>query len=518
MRFAIWAWIGVGMWVGCDAPLAEEGVLLPQDMEASESSHEEDLHVEHACVQKGYIPVSPEKARELGMVKTLRGGMEDPDEEDGSLPLEEGEFDGVNRGRSRDLSREIASGTTMFWKGKTAFFKDQDGDGLLDLIEEAFGTSPTNPDSDGDGWFDGPTNERRVLFLTRVRAHDEQEDAGKDEFYLTIDDARYPQSDLDDYWSLNHGDTKNLNLRVAQRVQGKNLGESLEKVVIKGWEDDFQTTNTWSVDDYLLGFEVDVLAYDHGDTFSVRKTYSDWDYTLSFRVEVETFSDPSPLDASGDVDLDGIEERYEFALSKDFGGLADPERIEIFVELDWMSGHGLKTAAKRLVTTSFSRQGFALRIMRNGVVSTDGCLTRTEAIQLNKDHFSYSDYHAFRYGVMSETLWVNASGVNVSDTFFVDDDTWWIDGGTLAQAGTFIHELGHTMGLVQEVFHLIDQSSWFSYPSSMNYFYQPYQVDFSDSGSGGTSNNHDDWAAVDVAKGLKYSFSKSKKANDGVCD
>ena len=35
---------------------------------------------------------------------------------------------------------------------------DDDNDGLLDTEEDALGTDPNNPDSDGDGFCDGPTD------------------------------------------------------------------------------------------------------------------------------------------------------------------------------------------------------------------------------------------------------------------------------------------------------------------------------------------------------------------------
>src|SRR5262249_9734492 len=57
-------------------------------------------------------------------------------------------------------------------------------------------------DADGDGWYDGPCNERYKLYLTRVHVNEEQDWWGGDEFYLVVDDVRHPQADLDDTWDL----------------------------------------------------------------------------------------------------------------------------------------------------------------------------------------------------------------------------------------------------------------------------------------------------------------------------
>ena len=52
----------------------------------------------------------------------------------------------------------------------------------------------------------------------------------------------------------------------------------------------------------------------------------------------------------------------------------------------------------------------------------------------------------------------------------------------------------------------------------MNYFWQPTKVDYSHDGAGGDSNDHNDWAAVRPAEGLRSSFGNSLTADDGVCD
>ena len=82
----------------------------------------------------------------------------------------------------------------------------------------------------------------------------------------------------------------------------------------------------------------------------------------------------------------------------------------------------------------------------------------------------------------------------------------------------FLVYLGHTLGLTQDVYAGIDTLAWFSYYSCMNYTFQATLVDYSDEGQGGDSQDHNDWAVVDPAYGLQYSFGLSTTQNDGICD
>ena len=394
---------------------------------------------------------------------------------------------------------------------------DFDNDCLSNSEELALGTSIFNADTDGDGWFDGPCNKRKRLILTRIKAHDEQEDSGKDEFYLIVDDIRHPHDDLNDYWLFNDGDSKTFSRVIAERTRGTNTN-NLRNVTIQGWEDDPQVTNTWAVDDQLFSFTVNLNNYNDGDTFSRRLTYSDWDYQIYLEVDVQKFADPSPINALGDEDEDGILDEDEFRVAKAFGGITDPYSQDILVEVDAMPGNGFRTEAKRLVNTRLHLNGYDPYIIRQEELPFDGCITRTEAKNLYLNYFTYAGYNAFRYAVVTELLWNDASGVAIGDFFAMDNSTWWINDGILAQAGTFIHELGHTLSLTNDLFHLIDTTAGFSYDSAMNYLFQPSLVDFSDDGAGGSSNDHNDWADVDPAYGLGWSFGESTRANQGICD
>ena len=477
---------------------------------------EED--VEHACVSSDRTPQLIEDVINSGTGFGLTARLPDDSEEHAGLDATHLDLEYDQLVLGPELARELVPTPLAFrtYFGLAWLAADYDNDCAINSLEISQGTNMNDPDSDDDGWFDGPCNERISLRLTRIKAYDEQEDIGVDETYLIVDNVRHPSGDLDDYWDFNDGTSRSYDRVLAQRTRGT-WTNGLKALDIEGWEDDFELANTWAPDDLLFEIDLDLGSYYDGQTFTRRRTEDDWDYKLTFRVDIEMFADPNPT-ADGDDDEDGISESAEANVGRSFGGITDPSRPDILVEVDWMPNHYLGTRAKRMVTTQLHRHGYFLYLHRNKKIELDDCLTRTEAIALYNDQFSYSGYDAFRYAVMSEQVWIDASGVAIGDTFFVDDSTWWINSMTLPQAGTFIHELGHTISLTSDDFNQIDTVGSIWYDSSMNYLYQATMVDYSDNGSGGNTNDHNDWADVDLPDGLDWSFGTSTQVNDGICD
>ena len=108
----------------------------------------------------------------------------DEDEEEGGLPTDEvrAPLDTLVYGEVvAEIVGPPAALTTSGPAVHAVVAADTDRDCLPDSQESALGTDPRNPDTDGDGWFDGPCNERRKLVLEAIKAYDEQEDAGEDE-------------------------------------------------------------------------------------------------------------------------------------------------------------------------------------------------------------------------------------------------------------------------------------------------------------------------------------------------
>ncbi len=79
-------------------------------------------------------------------------------------------------------------------------------------------------------------------------------------------------------------------------------------------------------------------------------------YILKFESTFEYFADPSTK--KDDADGDGLTDAEEYRMSNNpelysVDGRALPTRKDIFVEVDWMSGHKMKDAAKWKVGTRF---------------------------------------------------------------------------------------------------------------------------------------------------------------------
>jgi hypothetical protein len=391
---------------------------------------------------------------------------------------------------------------------------DSDGDCLSDDDELKAGTNPNDPDTDHDGWFDGQCNQRYKLFVDTVTVH-QISDWFSDDLYLIADDVRFPNSNLDDYTRVHSGDTITPGRLLATRTRGV-AGGALAKVQLEGWDDDWELFNTWTADDLLFQDQIDLAGYKDGETFTQRYKTSDWDYEVTYRVQIEKFADPNPL-VDGDSDKDGIKESAEAKVAKDFGGVVDPARSDVLVEVDWMTGHPLKTEAKREVVTQLYRHGQQLFVWRDQEIPVDDCLSVPDARGVYNKYFTNKGYDAFRYAVISEKIWNKASGVTWGDMFLVNDSTWWINGWVLSQAGTFIHELGHTMGLTKEGFHMIDSISWISYASAMNYTFQALKVDYSDEGEGGNTDDNNDWAQIKPGTALAWSFALTTSTETGPC-
>jgi len=135
---------------------------------------------------------------------------------------------------------------------------------------------------------------------------------------------------------------------------------------------------------------------------------------------------------------------------------------------------------------------------------------------LEPSHFTLERRGIFHYCIFAdERFGTTSSGVSWSneDDFVVAAGSWIRDEGEIAIAGTFMHELGHNLGLTKNaniiwpegVFLGIDIEEndpdyhYDDYHSCMNYKYQTTLVDYSD-GSRDPSgvNDHDDWSNLNL--------------------
>jgi len=187
---------------------------------------------------------------------------------------------------------------------------------------------------------------------------------------------------------------------------------------------------------------------------------------------------------------------------------------DIFVEVDWMEGHEMSDEAVAKVAWAFARHGIALHIDR-GEMGGGGQVTHEDPVthdmnilsdpwedkfQNNPAYFDPDRFHIFHYCMMAHRILYDGStdrsGVGGGDSFTVAEEVipgWPLYDYNTALAGTFMHELGHTLGLGFQDGWNHGNGCPSGYRSCMNYDYQFSLVDYHD-GAGGFYN---DWGNLD---------------------
>ncbi|HJQ41208.1 MAG TPA: hypothetical protein VKB93_29060 [Thermoanaerobaculia bacterium] len=353
---------------------------------------------------------------------------------------------------------------------------DKDKDGLADIFEDknrnglqdAGETDWQNPDSDGDGWLDGFRNIRSTLYLTRIECLNEQEDIGDDELFLTFNHARVPSdASVDGSWELEGGDSVAPMLAVAHRTLDLSFS-----VRIDVREDDWFD---FSDDDFIL--DKDQKFASNGSFILPYKDESFWDtteYKFHFLAVQTWFADPSPLDMNGeaDTDGDGITDTRERAVAFDLGGVADPQRPDIYMELD--------SVGKDQVPERFTREDIASRFtdhgfdfhLDDGTFGGGTVLPEEDSLSLKgpgssvlthrKTDFAASRCGVFHYAMAVDVVKIgdeklfgkadrvikDASGKTLcgfGDVLVFKSD--YLDHVSDLESIVWIHELGHNLGL-----------------------------------------------------------------------
>ena len=273
---------------------------------------------------------------------------------------------------------------------------------------------------------------------------------------------------------------------------------------------------------------------------------SEWRYTSLCRFRT---AGTDPAVAQMDFDNDGLgiaTERGDV-----IGAWACFHIPDIFVEVDWMPGHEMSNEAVAKVLWAFARQGIVLHIDRgemgggNQIIQPTTFWFRPRAGNSNdfydfkwgngwdmngnnmvdfgvdnlRGNFSVNRLGIFHYCIMGQEYAEVAgssgkSGGIPDDDFFVSDgklkDMWWLD-YTKILSSTFMHELGHNLGLhhygnVDQCPHAPDHDEGAGCPdyvSIMSYHYQLSPGDWP-SGWGGNPNygsrtGWSDWANLNIA-------------------
>ena len=353
---------------------------------------------------------------------------------------------------------------------------DSDGDGLPDLFETQTGSNPNDSDSDDDGWADG-RNRRSLLVLTRIECDDENEDIGSDELYLNAEDVRYPKSfDLQGYWAMNDGNVRSPGVIVDSRMLPAGApAPFVTRMRLR--ESDFTFLEN-PTDDTFNTFEIE-WGEDGATTFI--HDGDDARYVLTFRWFTINVRDPNVL-TNVDGDRDGLTEAQEAQMTLQnpivqptqvagHNGLADPERRELWVEVDASgSDQRLKFDSKQMVASQFAYHGIAPRFDdgwfgndNNGLLPYVEVLRPTDLVNFRNDDAKFRPERrnlpggVFRYALLVDDLEDAAGGFGEATCA---NGCRYIIGGvpilghTLtfqAQPIIFMHELGHTLGMCHRV-------------------------------------------------------------------
>ena len=221
-----------------------------------------------------------------------------------------------------------------------------------------------------------------------------------------------------------------------------------------------------------------------------------------------------------DPDKDGLQNDEEYMMAD---WLADPFRQDIYIENDYMEEHnGIKPImpeeSMEMQYSAFTKHNIMLLIDSGQMGGSEEIPYENihwDTIQeLYDKYFLHGDENNPRVGVFHYALIIHnfrdfgrgVGGFNFRrDAFAVCSayiQKWrpWEEGMIIGHGGSYMHELGHQLGLPHlKVFpwQLLYWLSW-NYKSCMNYRYNFKIVDYSDGTHG--FMDRDEWGAIDLQR------------------
>jgi len=218
-----------------------------------------------------------------------------------------------------------------------------------------------------------------------------------------------------------------------------------------------------------------------------------------------------------DVDKDGLQNDEEYMMADWF---ADPFRQDIYIENDYMAEHnGIKPImpeeAIQMQYSAFTKHNIMLLIDTGQMGGSEEIpyesLHWDNLHELYEKYFLHGNENNPRKGVFHYALIIHTfrdfgrgvGGFNFRrDAFAVCSayiQRWrpWEEGMIIGHGGSYMHELGHQLGLPHLKVFPWQLLYWLSghYKSCMNYRYNFKIVDYSDGSHG--FMDRDEWSAID---------------------
>ncbi|WP_434530056.1 hypothetical protein ACODNH_02015 (plasmid) [Haloarcula sp. NS06] len=217
---------------------------------------------------------------------------------------------------------------------------------------------------------------------------------------------------------------------------------------------------------------------------------------LADGAEIEYGTDPSVRDTDGDNLLDGWE------VHSDVYPDANPLHKDVYVEIDYMKSYSLPDEERALIKSKFAdapvsnpngTNGIDLHLIRSEQVPYTRTLGGMQTDEYEEKYFDHNG-QAYHYAILVDRSSLSGSvdgggAVGIMHVSGTVDDT--------RMGTTFIHELGHSLGLVPDVYNGIDSTDvpFDEYPSVLNY--NSPSDHYSYSSEAASDAGFDDWEYIE---------------------